>query len=207
MFLIQTLNRFEELQRTTQIHQQPLIRPLPVETSASLELVIAEHQHVFEANGFRLRVDLSANAGQRVKLLGVPFSKSIHFGVDDVNELASMISDRAGNSTGELDSTSERVSKTYLALKNDVVSDKAAPDKRSIPRLPKLVAMYASRACRSAIMIGSAMKLPEMDRVVHRLEGVEQPWNCPHGRPTLRHLVDLAPLREARKRKIAELDV
>ena len=29
---------------------------------------------------------------------------------------------------------------------------------------------------------------------MHMLAGLEQPWNCPHGRPTLRHLVDLAAL-------------
>jgi len=63
--------------------------------------------------------------------------------------------------------------------------------------------MYASRACRSAIMIGTALKQAEMEGVVHRLQGVEQPWNCPHGRPTLRHLVDLVGLREHKRRKLS----
>lgn len=228
---------------------------------------MAEHCDTFTANGFKLAVDLTAPAGRRVQLLSVPFSKSVHFGVDDVNELASMISEHYGGgggaddyATGASDSTSQRVSKSYLALKNDDVrlSQKGPGGSAANPmanattgallgvtqsgfpitamddhmqhnqqvamglaganngynesstasssqhqqqiqqqfRLPKLVAMYASRACRSAIMIGTALKAQEMQRVVNKLEHVEQPWNCPHGRPTLRHLVDLSPIRQ-----------
>jgi DNA mismatch repair protein PMS2 len=40
-------------------------------------------------------------------------------------------------------------------------------------------------------MIGTALKQHEMLKVVRNLEGVDQPWNCPHGRPTMRHLFDL----------------
>ena len=212
------------MQRTTQIHQQPLIHPLSVETSAALELVMADHLDTFTRNGFKLSVDLAAPTGCRVKLHSVPFSKSVRFGVDDVNELASMISEhhRGGGETG--DATSQRTNKTYLMLKNDSLTQStpgssASPSTSSSSsrkdavtksdarandiskpadtfRLPKLVAMYASRACRSAIMIGTALHERDMQRVVSRLEHVEQPWNCPHGRPTLRHLVDLTPLRE-----------
>ena len=49
--------RFEALQRSTVIHQQPLIAPLVVETSASEELVIMENIITFEANGFRMSID------------------------------------------------------------------------------------------------------------------------------------------------------
>lgn len=60
--------------------------------------------------------------------------------------------------------------------------------------LPKLRAMFASRACRSATMIGTALDTPKMRTLVRQLSTLSQPWNCPHGRPTLRHLVDLAKL-------------
>ena len=65
-----------------------------------------------------------------------------------------------------------------------------------VPVLPKLMSMFASRACRSSVMIGTALKMGEMTGIVRRLEGIEQPWNCPHGRPTLRHLVDLEALAQ-----------
>ena len=61
-------------------------------------------------------------------------------------------------------------------------------------RLPKLRSMFASRACRSAVMIGTALDAPKMASYVRQLATLDQPWNCPHGRPTLRHLIDLKQL-------------
>ncbi|CAI5717986.1 unnamed protein product [Peronospora effusa] len=72
-----------------------------------------------------------------------------------------------------------------------------APLNSSTIRLPKVMAMFASRACRSSIMIGTALHKEEMQKIVRNLSGLDQPWNCPHGRPTLRHLVDLLHLAES----------
>ncbi len=58
--------------------------------------------------------------------------------------------------------------------------------------------MFASRACRSAIMIGTSLKYSEMRLVVDKLGTIYQPWNCPHGRPTMRHLIDLKKLDRKR---------
>ena len=65
-----------------------------------------------------------------------------------------------------------------------------SPETKMI-RLPKLMAMYASRACRTSVMIGTALRTEEMKKIVRNLAQLDQPWNCPHGRPTLRHLVSL----------------
>ncbi|EEY70560.1 mismatch repair endonuclease pms1, putative [Phytophthora infestans T30-4] len=72
-----------------------------------------------------------------------------------------------------------------------------APMNTSTIRLPKVMAMFASRACRSSIMIGTALHKEEMQKIVRNLSGLDQPWNCPHGRPTLRHLVDLMHLEDS----------
>lgn len=54
--------------------------------------------------------------------------------------------------------------------------------------------MIASRACRKSIMIGDALKKSDMRRIVDNLSKLQSPWNCPHGRPTLRHLVNIHKL-------------
>lgn len=54
--------------------------------------------------------------------------------------------------------------------------------------------MLASRACRSSVMIGDPLRKNEMQKIVEHLADLESPWNCPHGRPTMRHLVDLTTL-------------
>ncbi len=58
----------------------------------------------------------------------------------------------------------------------------------SIPRPSRVRAMLASRACRSSIMIGRALEQREMTRILAHLAGLAAPWNCPHGRPTMRHV-------------------
>ncbi|KAI3660467.1 hypothetical protein MP638_004296 [Amoeboaphelidium occidentale] len=46
----------------------------------------------------------------------------------------------------------------------------------------------ASRACRKATMIGDVLDRRQMKKIVDNLSKLEQPWNCPHGRPTVRWL-------------------
>ncbi|KAI1895982.1 hypothetical protein AGOR_G00090120 [Albula goreensis] len=56
--------------------------------------------------------------------------------------------------------------------------------------------MFASRACRKSVMIGTALNSAEMRKLVVHMGEMEQPWNCPHGRPTMRHLASLHMLSE-----------
>ena len=58
-------------------------------------------------------------------------------------------------------------------------------------RPSRLRSMLASRACRTAVMIGTPLDHAHMQRLVRQMGTLEQPWNCPHGRPTMRHLVNL----------------
>uniref|UniRef100_A0AAX7T2R4 Mismatch repair endonuclease PMS2 n=1 Tax=Astatotilapia calliptera TaxID=8154 RepID=A0AAX7T2R4_ASTCA len=51
--------------------------------------------------------------------------------------------------------------------------------------------MFASRACRKSVMIGTALSVNEMKKLVVHMGELEHPWNCPHGRPTMRHLANL----------------
>ncbi|XP_060559608.1 mismatch repair endonuclease PMS2-like [Ruditapes philippinarum] len=58
-------------------------------------------------------------------------------------------------------------------------------------RPSRVRAMFASRACRKSIMIGTRLNKAEMKKLVCHMGEIEQPWNCPHGRPTMRHLINL----------------
>ncbi|RAL64306.1 hypothetical protein DID88_002198 [Monilinia fructigena] len=55
-------------------------------------------------------------------------------------------------------------------------------------RPSKVRKMFAMRACRSSIMIGKTLTRTQMERVVRHMGEIEQPWNCPHGRPTMRDI-------------------
>uniref|UniRef100_F6YD85 Mismatch repair endonuclease PMS2 n=1 Tax=Ornithorhynchus anatinus TaxID=9258 RepID=F6YD85_ORNAN len=51
--------------------------------------------------------------------------------------------------------------------------------------------MFASRACRKSVMIGTALNTIEMKKLITHMSEIEHPWNCPHGRPTMRHIASL----------------
>ncbi|NXI66246.1 PMS2 endonuclease, partial [Anseranas semipalmata] len=51
--------------------------------------------------------------------------------------------------------------------------------------------MFASRACRKSVMIGTALNVQEMRKLITHMGEIEHPWNCPHGRPTMRHIASL----------------
>ena len=68
---------------------------------------------------------------------------------------------------------------------------KEIPGARSV-RPTRTTAMLASRACRSSVMIGTALDRREMRTLVRHMGTMSNPWNCPHGRPTLRHLTSLS---------------
>ncbi|EUB64680.1 Mismatch repair endonuclease PMS2 [Echinococcus granulosus] len=67
-------------------------------------------------------------------------------------------------------------------------------------RPSRLRDMLASRACRSAVMIGTVLDHKQMARIVSNMSTMEHPWNCPHGRPTMRHLFHLGRLRQLEQR-------
>lgn len=54
--------------------------------------------------------------------------------------------------------------------------------------------MFAMRACRKSVMVGMPLKSSQMSAVVRHMGKMDQPWNCPHGRPTMRHLCDLTAI-------------
>ncbi|KAH9926661.1 DNA mismatch repair protein MutL [Epithele typhae] len=61
-------------------------------------------------------------------------------------------------------------------------------------RCSKARAMFAMRACRKSVMIGTALSRRQMTSVVQHMGTMDQPWHCPHGRPTMRHLSDIRGL-------------
>ena len=66
-----------------------------------------------------------------------------------------------------------------------------------IPMCDRLKRFYASKACRSAVMIGDGLTKNKMKDIVSKMGSLDQPWNCPHGRPTMRILTSIIEQRNA----------
>ncbi|XP_014988737.3 mismatch repair endonuclease PMS2 isoform X2 [Macaca mulatta] len=56
--------------------------------------------------------------------------------------------------------------------------------------------MFASRACRKSVMIGTALNTTEMKKLITHMGEMDHPWNCPHGRPTMRHIANLGVISQ-----------
>ncbi|ORZ00692.1 hypothetical protein BCR43DRAFT_452802 [Syncephalastrum racemosum] len=63
-------------------------------------------------------------------------------------------------------------------------------------RCSRARAMFASRACRRSVMVGHSLNKRQMKKILEHMGEIEQPWNCPHGRPTMRHLCNLNDIRD-----------
>lgn len=184
---------FERLQATTTVQSQRLVRPKRLELTAVEEEIVLENRAALEANGFQVETDTSGDepVGSRCRLLSLPLSRETTFSLADLEELISLLGDSPATTSspppagdgggGEGDKstgdTDHRVSATAT--------------RRYIPRPSKVRKMFAMRACRSSVMIGKALSHRQMEQVVRHMGDMEKPWNCPHGRPTMRHLCAL----------------
>lgn len=168
---------FERLQASTVVQSQRLVRPKPLELTAVEEEIVLENHAALEKNGFIVSVDESGDepVGSRCQLLSLPLSRETTFSPADLEELISLLGD---NPTTTSSCSLHRGEEDALGAKY-------------VPRPSKVRKMFAMRACRSSIMIGKALSHQQMERVVRHMGEMEKPWNCPHGRPTMRHLCGL----------------
>ncbi|XP_014556423.1 hypothetical protein COCVIDRAFT_37914 [Bipolaris victoriae FI3] len=161
---------FERLSATTKLVSQRLVHPHPLELTAVEEEIILANQSTLAANGFVVELnptsDTEPQPGTRASLTSLPMSKEVTFTPSDLEELLSLILDNPPSS-----STSS--SSAYIL------------------RPSKVRKLLASRACRSSVMIGKTLKTQRMREIVRHMGGMDKPWSCPHGRPTMRHLLDL----------------
>lgn len=154
---------FERLQAETVVQNQRLVQPKTLDLTAVEEEIVLENRAALEKNGFLVDVDDSGNEpiGRRCRLVSLPLSREVVFGIRDLEELIVLLSEMPATGT------------------------------KYVPRPSKVRKMFAMRACRSSIMIGKNLTERQMEKVVRNMGTIDKPWNCPHGRPTMRHLMSL----------------
>ena len=195
---------FERHIRDTVMHEQKLIAPLPLELSPSEESCIVDNIEIFKRNGFCFDYNIEKPPRHRLSLTALPHSgsgadgrRAVQFGKEDVGALCAMLNadgdsgtSSYGNMAGSGTGADGRGSMGNNAVRRHASGTISGSGTATI-RLPKAIAMFASRACRGSIMIGEPLSMIKMKEVVQRLHDVDQPWTCPHGRPTMRHVKQL----------------
>ncbi|KFA73587.1 hypothetical protein S40288_02618 [Stachybotrys chartarum IBT 40288] len=153
---------FERLQTTMVVQSQRLVHPKRLQLTALEEEIVIEHADAIEANGFKVEVDMSGD-----------------WPVGSRCQLMALPLSR--ETTFDLTDFEE-----LLSLLGEMEGQS-----NHIPRPSRVRKMFAMRACRSSIMIGKPLNASQMYSLLRHMGEMDKPWNCPHGRPTMRHLCRL----------------
>ena len=155
---------FERLQVNTVVQNQPLVHPHRLDLTAIEEEIVFDNVDALLKNGFRVEMNTSGDeeVGRRCQLVSLPMSREITFDVTDLEELIALLAETPSSSSSE-----------------------------NVPRPTKVRRMFAMRACRTSVMIGKTLTLKQMGALVRKMGEIDKPWNCPHGRPTMRHVCGL----------------
>ncbi|KAG6020284.1 hypothetical protein E4U40_006226 [Claviceps sp. LM458 group G5] len=159
---------FEKLQANTVVQSQRLVHPKTLVLTALEEEIVLQNVRALEANGFQVQVDVTGAATVGSRCQLLALPLSRE-STFTVKDLEDLISLLAD----------EPVGSNY------------------IPRPSAVRKMLAMRACRSSIMIGKALTTSQMSTIIRHMGELDKPWNCPHGRPTMRHLCRIQALRGA----------
>ena len=181
---------FETLQAKTVFSTQRLFQPKKLHLTAQEEITVVDHMKVLNMNGFYLDYDPQAQVSHRLQLVTLPVSEKVVFDLQDFEELVFLLSQQTASSYGSLEGEGDDdkcESGHHHRHRLHSPQDKMV-------RCSKVRALFASRACRRSVMIGHVLNHTQMKRIVRHMGEIDQPWNCPHGRPTMRHLLDLAEL-------------
>ncbi|KAF4971831.1 hypothetical protein FSARC_1434 [Fusarium sarcochroum] len=153
---------FERLQEIQTVQSQRLVHPKRLELTALEEEIVLQNITAIEANGFKVHVDMSGDEPVGSRCEVLALPMS--------REVTFSLTDF----------------EELIALLGEESSES-----KHIPRPSKVRKMFASRACRSSVMIGKALTHGQMEMLVRHMAELDKPWNCPHGRPTMRHLCQL----------------
>lgn len=187
---------FETLQAKTVFSTQRLFQPKKLHLTAQEEITVVDHMKMLNMNGFYLDYDPQAQVSHRLQLVTLPVSEKVVFDLQDFEELVFLLSQQTASSYGSLEGEDEDdgcESGHHHKQRPHSPQDKMV-------RCSKVRALFASRACRRSVMIGHVLNHTQMKRIVRHMGEIDQPWNCPHGRPTMRHLLDLAELEMQERR-------
>jgi len=187
------------------IHSQQCLSLLPLHLTPIQNSIMIQNKHVFDDLGFGLVVE-NKNNGNDEKVLGIsriPHYYSHTFGIEDIYEVIAMLNQ---DLTHDDNDRHNQIAHTNSNINNHHQhhshQDNSDPNNNNnVIEFPRLRSILASRACRRAIMIGESLPLTTMKTIISHMSELEQPWSCPHGRPTMRHLIDINSFCEQKLNK------
>ena len=194
---------YERLLTNLQIRSQPLLRPASVHCDAAeLELAI-EHKDALAAHGFLVDREYKTVVVERRRRGEDDNEDDAVDGNGDGGEgKGGEVAAAVANANSTTLTTAKVAVPNSLLVSGVPVLAYHSIKATDVLELTQQLVLYgkivrrmravwhsvATRACRSSIMIGKTLDCRVMERILRRMGALDQPWACPHGRPTMRFL-------------------
>ncbi|CDO63715.1 DNA mismatch repair protein PMS1, putative [Plasmodium reichenowi] len=205
-------SNFEKYNKIFTMKSQKLISKIHVQVSPAQVHIIQKYMSIFLQNGFEVQIleepihkrrKTNNNINEpiddeeemlmelNVYLLSLPVFNGKILEVVDFMSLLHHLTEHPVASYNE----SEVSVKTTVDLNNKTDTW----FNYNFPRPQKVWRILASKACRNAIMVGKALNIYEMIKIKKKLSFLKNPWNCPHGRPTIKYLINNVDIKNCFK--------
>ncbi|CAC9696036.1 DNA mismatch repair protein PMS1, putative, partial [Plasmodium sp. DRC-Itaito] len=208
-------SNFEKYNKIFTMKSQKLISKIHVQVSPAQVHIIQKYMSIFLQNGFEVQIleepihkrrktnNNNNNINEQIEddeemlmelnvyLLSLPVFNGKILEVVDFMSLLHHLTEHPVASYNE----SEVSVKTTVDLNNKTDTW----FNYNFPRPQKVWRILASKACRNAIMVGKALNIYEMIKIKKKLSFLKNPWNCPHGRPTIKYLINNVDIKNCFK--------
>ncbi len=181
---------YENLIKNARIVKQPLIYPLEI-TNLSLanKINAYENKDFYKKLGYELKYDNKDS--NKLLTLTIPTIYNYKFKNDDFESIFSKVEIEKTKSNilrGMTDNSGDKDNKENNENKIENENESNINKPIDILISEPVLNHIATNACRSSIMIGDSLDKKKMKIILVNLSKCLSPWNCPHGRPTIRFL-------------------
>ena len=154
---------YEKLLNEIKLTKQPTISPIKIDLLSIAEKnTIFSQKEIYSQLGFDITKDMD-----NLYLLTFPSIYSYCFKYEDFINIFHKLQDK----NFKIGEKEELIKKLFLS--------------------DSVLRYIATKACRMSIMVGDDLSLNQMKNVVKKMANLLSPWNCPHGRPTMRFLYNV----------------
>ncbi|VWU49675.1 DNA mismatch repair protein PMS1, putative, partial [Hepatocystis sp. ex Piliocolobus tephrosceles] len=207
-------SNFEKYNKIFTMKSQKLISKMDLELSPAQIHIIKKYEGIFLANGFDIEIveepinkkrkinfnkehnvcntnDLYSQLENveetllqiKVYLLSLPVFNGKMLEVTDFMSLLHHLTEYPVNYDAEK-------IKQYIQNNKNIDNKKETWFNYNFPRPQRIWRILASKACRNAVMVGKTLNTTEMIKIKKKLSLLQNPWNCPHGRPTIKYIIN-----------------
>ena len=161
---------YETLLKNLTITRQPTICPIKVDMFSIAEKnTIYSQKDLYSQLGFNLHKE-----HDNIYITTFPSIYSYKFKYEDFVNIVRKLQE-----------------KNYNIIEGKFKNDKNNDLVKKLFLSDSVLKYIATKACRMSIMIGVTLDKNRMEQVLSDMSKILSPWNCPHGRPTMRLLHEL----------------